>query len=74
MRQHPGACRSVYRWKGQIERAEEVPVLIKTTKNRYDELEQVIRKHHPYEIPEIIALPIEAGSAAYMNWIRAEVA
>ncbi|MFN0315579.1 MAG: divalent-cation tolerance protein CutA [Burkholderiales bacterium] len=67
-------CRSVYRWKGQIERAEEVPLLIKTTKDRYDELEKVIRKHHPYEIPEIIALPIEAGSAAYMNWIRSEVA
>ncbi|MSQ58818.1 MAG: divalent-cation tolerance protein CutA [Betaproteobacteria bacterium] len=67
-------CRSVYRWKGQIERAEEVPLLIKTTRDRYAELEQAIRAHHPYEIPEIVALPIEAGSASYMNWIRAEVA
>ncbi len=67
-------CRSVYRWKGQVERAEEVPVLIKTTRNRYDELERTIRDHHPYEIPEIIAIPVEAAWAPYLDWVRAEVA
>lgn len=67
-------CRSVYRWKGQVERAEEVPVLIKTTRNRYGELEQTIRAHHPYEIPEIIALPIESAWGPYLDWVRAEVA
>ncbi len=67
-------CRSVYRWKGRVEQAEEVPVLIKTTMGHYDELEQLIRDHHPYELPEIIALPIEAGSVPYLNWVRAEVA
>lgn len=60
---------STYRWQGAIERATEHPLLIKTTRERYGELEQAIRALHPYEVPEVIAVPIAAGLAAYLRWI-----
>ena len=63
---------SVYRWQGSVERATEVPLLIKTTRERYGDLEQAIRQLHPYDVPEIIALPIVSGYAAYLRWIEAE--
>jgi periplasmic divalent cation tolerance protein len=63
---------SIYRWQGKVERATEVPLLIKTTRERYGELEQAIRQLHPYEVPEIIALPIEFGHAPYLRWIGAQ--
>ena len=66
------SCRSVYRWKGKVEDAEEFPVLIKTTRERYAALEAAIRKNHPYELPEIIALPLAAGLPAYLDWVAAE--
>ncbi len=62
---------SIYRWQGKIERATEVPLLIKTTRERYGDVEQAIRHLHPYELPEIIALPITAGHAGYLRWIEA---
>jgi len=65
-------CRSVYRWQGQTERAAEVPLLIKTTAARYAALEAAIRAHHPYELPEIIAVPIGHGLPAYLAWVAAE--
>ena len=65
-------CQSVYRWKGAVQHDEEHPVLIKTTDARYPELEQAIRAHHPYELPEIVAVPIERGLPAYLDWIVAE--
>jgi periplasmic divalent cation tolerance protein len=65
-------CRSVYRWQGKIELAEEVPLLIKTTTTRYAELEQAIVKQHPYELPEIIAVPLAKGLPAYLDWIAEE--
>ena len=65
-------CHSVYRWKGAIERAEEVPVLLKTTAAAYGALEAVVREHHPYELPEIIAVPVERGLPAYLDWVSAE--
>jgi periplasmic divalent cation tolerance protein len=65
-------CRSVYRWKGAIESADEVPLLIKTTDARYPELEGAIRKQHPYAIPEIIALPVVSGLPDYLAWVTAE--
>lgn len=68
------SCRSVYRWEGRIEEAEEVPLLIKTTTDRYTALEMAIREQHPYELPEIIAVPIERGLPAYLNWIATETA
>ena len=65
-------CRSVYRWKGVIQHDEEHPVLIKTTASRYPALEAAIRACHPYELPEIIAVPIERGLPAYLGWVAAE--
>ncbi len=65
-------CRSVYRWKGAVQRDEEHPVLIKTTGERYAALEAAIRALHPYELPEIIAVPIERGLAAYLDWVASE--
>ena len=65
-------CQSVYRWKGALQHDAEHPVLIKTTDERYPELEQAIRAHHPYELPEIVAVPIERGLPAYLDWIVAE--
>ena len=65
-------CRSVYRWKGAVQHDEEHPMLIKTTRERYDALEQALRDGHPYELPEIIAVPIERGLPAYLEWVAAE--
>lgn len=67
-------CRSVYRWRGAVQHEEEHPVLIKTTRAAYAELEAQIRAHHPYELPEIIAVPIERGLPAYLDWVAAETA
>ncbi|MEY4592241.1 MAG: hypothetical protein RIR18_1136 [Pseudomonadota bacterium] len=66
------SCQSVYRWQGKVEQANEVPVFIKTTAARYPELETAIRQLHPYEVPEIIALPISAGLPAYLQWVAHE--
>ncbi|MBS1189864.1 MAG: divalent-cation tolerance protein CutA [Rhodocyclaceae bacterium] len=65
-------CRSIYRWQGAVETAAEVPLLIKTRRERYGELEAAICALHPYEVPEIVALPIEQGLPAYLQWIAAE--
>lgn len=67
----PG-IKSVYRWQGAIEEAAEVTMLIKSTEDRYAELETAIRQAHPYEVPEIIALPLTAGLPAYLAWVGAE--
>lgn len=65
-----GECESVYRWKDESVTAREVPLLIKTTAPRYPALEAAIRRLHPYELPEIIGVPLSAGSLAYLNWIK----
>ncbi len=65
-------CRSVYRWKGEVQQDEEHPMLIKTTSERYGALEAEIRKSHPYELPEIVAVPIERGLPAYLAWVAEE--
>jgi periplasmic divalent cation tolerance protein len=65
---------SVYRWQGKIETAQEVPCLIKTTRAAYPALEAAIRAAHPYELPEIIAVDIDQGLPAYLDWISAETA
>lgn len=64
-----GGLRSWFRWKGRLEQDEEVMLLIKTTQARFAELETAIRGLHPAEVPEIIAIPIQAGSAAYLGWL-----
>ena len=65
-------CSSVYRWKGAVESADEVPVLIKTRLSLYPQVEQAIRELHPYELPEIVVLPVQAGLQGYLDWIGAE--
>ncbi|MDD3884457.1 MAG: divalent-cation tolerance protein CutA [Gallionella sp.] len=65
-------CTSTYRWQGRIETASEVPLLIKTTQATYPALEQLIRDTHPYELPDIVAVPLTAGLPAYLDWVRQE--
>ena len=65
-------CRSVYRWKEAIQHDEEHPMLIKTTVERYPALEAAIRAGHPYELPEIIAVPVRLGLPAYLDWVQNE--
>ena len=64
-------CTSVYRWQGKIETAGEVPLLIKTRAAIYDEVEAAIKSLHPYELPEIIGVPVERGSSDYLEWVNA---
>lgn len=65
-------CTSIYRWQDRVETAHEVPLLIKTTRSAYARLEEAIRAQHPYELPEIIAVPVEAGLPGYLQWIIQE--
>jgi periplasmic divalent cation tolerance protein len=67
-------CRSVYRWRDALEEAAEVPLLIKTTGARYAALEAAIRARHPYELPEIVAVPLVRGLPGYLAWMAAETA
>ena len=64
-----GPITSIYEWKGKIENAEEWYCVIKTRKNLYQKVEEAIKALHPYEVPEIIALPILEGNKAYLDWI-----
>jgi periplasmic divalent cation tolerance protein len=77
--QQAGACvnilpavQSVYRWQGKVETAMEVTLLVKTVNSRYAVLEQLIVSLHPYDTPEIIAIPVTAGLPAYLQWIAQE--
>ena len=65
-------CTSIYRWQSKLEHSNEVPLLIKTTRTAYPKLESVLRRLHPYEIPEIIALPISTGLPEYLTWVEEE--
>jgi len=62
--------RSVYLWKGQVEEAREYTLLLKTAAARYGALENWLAARHPYQTPEIIALPISAGLPDYLDWIE----
>ncbi len=66
-------CESIYRWEGRVETTNEIPLFIKTTRAKYPALEALIRAHHPYDTPEIIALPLVAGLAAYLQWVAGEI-
>ena len=61
---------SVYRWEGKIERQAEILLLAKTTRAKFDELESEVRALHSYDTPEIIAVPITAGSGPYLQWLK----
>ena len=63
---------SFYRWEGREEHATEFPVLVKTTRERYAEIEAAIRAQHPYACPEVIAWPIEHGLPQYLAWVEQE--
>lgn len=63
---------SFYRWEGREETASEIPVLIKSTRERYAELEREIRALHPYDLPEIIAFPVGQGLVNYLGWVEDE--
>ena len=69
-----GPVTSIYRWKGAIETAGEWLCLIKSRAECYGAIEQAIRSLHPYETPEILALPLVAGSGDYLAWLRGELA
>jgi periplasmic divalent cation tolerance protein len=64
---------SVYHWKGKVERAPEILLLAKTTAENFTALEDAVRSLHSYETPEIIALPVTAASAPYLEWLNANV-
>jgi periplasmic divalent cation tolerance protein len=64
---------STYRWKGRVESAKEFLLLIKTSRRRFAAVRELVRELHSYEVPEIIALPIVAGSRTYLDWISASV-
>ena len=65
---------SIYRWKGKVERAREVLVVIKTTANRLPALESEVKRLHSYDAPEFIVLPIIAGSRKYLAWLQESTA
>ena len=67
-------CTSIYRWKGAVEQADEVPVLLKTRAARYAEVEAAIRELHPYELPEVVAVPVGRGLPEYLEWVAEETA
>ena len=67
----PGV-RSRYWWKGKLEAADEVLLIAKTTADRYPDVEKAVKTLHPYELPEVIALPIIKGSREYLDWITKE--
>ena len=66
------AVRSLYRWQGQVEDAEELLLVMKTAYDRYEALEARVRELHPYEVCEVLALDVAAGSAPYLDWVLAE--
>jgi periplasmic divalent cation tolerance protein len=65
---------SIYRWKGELERSAEVLLVIKTSGQEFEALREAIVAQHAYEVPEVIALPVEAGHAPYLAWIAESVA
>lgn len=77
--QKAGACVTIssaseshYRWQGKRCRSRELLILIKTSAAAYPRLQKIIQKHHPYEVPEIVALPVVQGSSDYLKWVLAE--
>jgi periplasmic divalent cation tolerance protein len=68
-----GGMRSIYRWKGDIQDEPEALLVIKTTSTRYQALELRLMALHPYEVPEIMALPVRAGAERYLDWLAEEI-
>ena len=64
---------STYRWEGELRRDQETLLLIKTTEDRFEALEQAICKQHSYELPEVLAVPVQGGSSGFLDWLVAAV-
>ncbi len=69
----PG-LRSIYRWEGKVQDDAEALLVLKTTRARFEALRDRVLALHPYQVPEVLALPVEAGSAAYLAWVAAQTA
>lgn len=67
-----GPVRSIYRWKGEVHDDSETLAVIKTTRETFDAMKARLVELHPYEVAEVIALPVEAGHAPYLDWVAAE--
>ena len=67
-------ARSVFRWEGKVTEESEVVALLKTDAARWDALRATIEQHHPYEVPELLALPVARGLDRYLAWLASEVA
>jgi|tagenome__1003787_1003787.scaffolds.fasta_scaffold20988193_5 periplasmic divalent cation tolerance protein len=68
-----GAMQSIYCWKGSVETAKELLIVIKTTTRRLNELEKEVKRLHSYDVPEFVVLPIVAGSKEYLRWLQGSV-
>jgi periplasmic divalent cation tolerance protein len=68
-----GGARSIYRWEGEITEKPEVVVLLKTDVSKWEALAAAVREHHPYEVPELLALPVDRGLDLYLSWLASEV-
>ena len=68
-----GPASSFFWWKGKVDRAREYLLVIKTKTSRFNRLKSFLEKHHPYSVPEIIALPIRRGNSPYLGWLKASV-
>jgi periplasmic divalent cation tolerance protein len=68
----PGAA-SIYRWEGTVKEEAEVLVLLKTDASKWDALAAAVEERHPYEVPELLAVPVERGADLYLSWLAAEV-
>ena len=68
----PG-LRSIYRWEGRVHDEPEALLLLKTTRAGFEALREAVLRLHPYQVPEVIALPVEAGSAPYLAWLAGQV-
>jgi periplasmic divalent cation tolerance protein len=60
---------SVYRWKGAVHKDAEALLIVKSTKDRFEALKQAVLRHHPYELPEVIAVPVDRGHVPYLEWV-----
>ena len=69
----PGV-RSVYRWKGEVQDDAELLLIIKTSAERFEAMRAWLLEAHPYEVPELLALPVEAGAAPYLAWVLESLA
>ncbi len=65
-------CRSIYRWRDGVDTADEIPLLIKSTTANYPAVEKIVRAQHPYDVPELIAIPITHGLPTYLDWLSQE--